>query len=645
MPGITGIVVQGAAAPATSLEHSVQQMQQRMAPATWHRLAHWSNQAAGVALASVALETTAQRFPRIALSREGDHALVLDGELYDAPRLARELKSQGHDVPASDPAAILLAGCQVEGSRFLRRVHGSFAAAWWDAAQRRLVLMTDRFGTRPVYYRVTQRQLRFGSGLAAVVAPDEPLRINPRGLAQFFTFGYYLRDDTSVEGVRVLPAAAWCTFDVRSGNWTSARYDSLAEWVADSAPGDKNEDSLLERLEAALVTAVERTTSDASNLGISLSGGLDARTILGLLDTRRTPVRAVCLGMPGSLDHRASRQLAQFAGCPLHLCVLDRRFLSAFADHLQAMVTLTDGQYLSQCIVVPTLSVYRTLGIHTLLRGHAGELLHLTKAYNYSLDPTALNIQSDEQLRDWLYRRLKAYMLQGVRRPLFRGELDGVIESLAAESLDADLQEFSGAGKPLERIGVLFLTQRLRRETPLSLLKFRSVVEPRLPYLDPDFIRLVLATPVTMRLDEHIQSWILKRRRPEFLRVVNSNTGAPLTAPAWWKTVAGLKMRVLAKLGVPGYQPYERLGLWLRRELAPLVQQILLDSRTLDRGIYDPDGLRRVVRAHLEQGHNHTFLLMALMIFELGLRRLEEGNGPGVQLPRWSTDAVAAGVA
>ena len=56
----------------------------------------------------------------------------------------------------------------------------------------------------------------------------------------------------------------------------------------------------------------------------------------------------------------------------------------------RAMVRLTDGHYLSQCIVMPTLPVYRDLGVQVLLRGHAGELMHMTKAYNFSLDRPTL---------------------------------------------------------------------------------------------------------------------------------------------------------------------------------------------------------------------------------------------------------------
>ena len=145
-----------------------------------------------------------------------------------------------------------------------------------------------------------------------------------------------------------------------------------------------------------------------------LSGGLDARTILGTLDHRRNNLATVCMGMAGSRDHEASTELARIVGCKHHNHILDTAFLGEFDRHLENMVRLTDGQYLSQCIVMPTLPLYRRLGIGILMRGHAGELLHMSKAYNYSLTADALGLQSEADLEEWLWTRLQAYMQEGV---------------------------------------------------------------------------------------------------------------------------------------------------------------------------------------------------------------------------------------
>jgi asparagine synthase (glutamine-hydrolysing) len=621
MPGICGIV--GRRAAVSDLARSLEAMQDGMIHEAWHVRRGEVGPEADHALGCVSLGY--EKRPKIYRDEASGSTIILDGELYEAHAAASRLGHVGVSVDAHDHARILLAGYQQHGSKFFRDLHGSFSAAIWNGKQKKLILVTDRFGTRPLYYEQASDEFRFASSIASLLAADQaPRQVNPRGLAQFFTFGHYLRADTSLQGVHLAPAAACFEFSTDAGRLTPKNYWSLQE-AQIQVPADKAE--LFARIDEAFTRAVHRCSADSPQLGISLSGGLDARAILGVMDTRETPLSAVCLGVRGSLDHRSSAELARLAHSPFHAHILDGAFLSRFGEHLQRMVRLTDGQYLSQCIVIPTLSVYRDLGIQSLLRGHAGELMHMRKAYSYSLDEQALDIRTDGHLRDWLLRHLQAYMLDGVTEPLFTTIYQEGLESLAVESFDEDLAEASHIDRPLDRIWHLFVHQRLRRETTLSMVKFRSVVEPRLPYLDNDLIPLLLSAPAELKLGEEIQTYILGRRRPDFLRVINANTGAPMGAPAWRQRWSSLQLKVLAKLGVPGYQPYERLGLWLRRELAPFVRDILLSPRTLERGVYRPEGIRAVVRQHLDQGRNHTFLLMALMIFELATRSLVDEKG------------------
>jgi hypothetical protein len=317
--------------------------------------------------------------------------------------------------------------------------------------------------------------------------------------------------------------------------------------------------------------------------------------------------------------------MAQQVGCPHHQVILGEDFLSNYEAHLRHMVRLTDGQYLCQCIVMPTLPVYRDLGIRVLLRGHAGELMHMQKAYNFSIDPSALTI-SNTGLMDWLWRRLQSYMLDGTNGRLFASAHRGEMEALARDSLSSCLKETAGTEPSVHRIWHMFLTQRLRRETALSLVEFDSVAETRLPYLDNELIDELFAAPPDLKLGDRIQAEILRRHRPEFLKVVNVNTGTVVGAGPMRRAISKFRMKVLAKLGVKGYQPYERLGLWLRRELRPLVERLLLSDRSLSRGVFDPLTVRTVVDDHLNCRRNHTYLVLALMIFEVSQREFVDGD-------------------
>jgi asparagine synthetase B (glutamine-hydrolysing) len=349
------------------------------------------------------------------------------------------------------------------------------------------------------------------------------------------------------------------------------------------------------------------------------------------MDHRRTAVKTVSIGMAGSLDHRSAAQMAVACGCEHTSIKLNDGFLNNFESHLERMVRLTDGQYLSQCIVMPTLPTYRELGIKVLLRGHAGELMHMHKAYNYSLDDEALNIRDEAGLEAWCFSRLHAYMLGGLRVPLFSKQSQ--IDELARDSLWDALQEHADDGPPINRMWRLFLSQRVRRETVLSLVKFGSLMRVRLPYLDNELVDLLLAAPPDLKLGDDIQSHILRRHRPDFLRILNSNTGAPLLCSRVRQRLATFKMKLLAKAGVAGYQPYERLGLWLRRELRPVVKRLLLSESCLERGLFNPNAVVSAVHEHLENRRNHTFLLMALMIFELGQRDVPLATGRGGYVP------------
>jgi asparagine synthase (glutamine-hydrolysing) len=622
MPGIAGFA--GSGGTNTLLAT----MLHRMKHHPWYTSDAWIDEDGQAALGRVGLGYD-NGVSQPATSGTGVKRVVLEGEIYDYATLRSELEASGRQFRSTSHAELLLHGWESQGIDFVQRLNGCFAAAIWDRASGTVTLLNDRFGMRPLYYSVSPGRIAFGSEIKALLADRDLSRaIDPRGLAQFFTFGQYLGNTTSFAAVSLLPAAGVLTFEVASDRLRIQKYHRLGEsWAT---PVASAEDSL-ERIDNALAKSVARCTNGTAKLGLSLSGGLDARTILGLIDPDQ-PVKTLCLGIEGSIDVRCAAELARLTGRTHRTHTLDSSFLGQFGRHMRDMVHLTDGQYLSQCIVMPTLPMYREMDIEVLVRGHAGELMHMTKAYNFSLDSSSLNL-TDSSLEGWLWQHLQSHMLDGVAGPLFTPEVSTNLAEVARQSLRECLAESAGAGPPVHRICHLFVSERIRRETGLSMSEFGSVVETRLPYLDREVIDSLMAASPNLKLGEDIQSYILRKRQPSFLNVVNANTGAKLGSSPLVKTLSKLRLKVLAKLGVKGYQPYERLGLWLRRELRPLVESLLLDRRCLERGVFNPETVRTTVENHFNGRHNHTFLLMGMMIFELGQRELVDAvdsfeNGP-----------------
>jgi asparagine synthase (glutamine-hydrolysing) len=617
MPGISGVVSASAPANLSGLSGA---MANRMKHYSWYQEQYFASESEGISLARVTLGFVNQG-AQPAFNEDRTWLAMMDGEVYDYDLHRKTLTEAGHQFAGASHAELLLHGFEHAGLKFFKDLQGSFNAVLWNTKNRKLHLIGDRLGMKPLYYVKRPGRFLFASEIKSLLVDQEVSRnIDVRGLAQFFTFGQLLGEDTLLEGVRLLPAAGCLTYEAGADKVSIERY-----WRLESHAGTNGLSSsqILDRLDEAFKNAVDRRVQGSEKLGISLSGGLDSRTILACVDPSRE-LTSVCLGMEGSMDHDCAAEMARLTNRPHHKYVLNTQFLAHFEDHLRHMVHLTDGHYLCQCIVMPTLPLYRNLGIEVLLRGHAGELMHMEKAYNFSLDHQAMQMKAPAELEAWLFKRLRTYMLESVEGELFAPHFQQNLDSLARESLQSCLNESKGMEPLLHRIWHAFITQRIRRETAMSMVEFASVVETRLPFLDNELVDLLLSAPPELKLSETIQTHILRRRMPAFLNVLNANTGTRLGASRLARTIGKTKLRVFAKLGIKGYQPYERLGLWLRQDLKPMVESLLLSDRCLDRGIFNAPTVKKVVNQHLENQRNHTFLLMAMMIFEVGRQEFSD---------------------
>ena len=144
-----------------------------------------------------------------AAMRDGELLAILDGELYGMESLREKLRIRGREIAANDYAAALLATYADGGAEATASLDGSFAATVLDTRDLTLTLISDTFGTRPLYYAQHKTRFTFASRIAALLSDDDVLRdLDWQGISQFFTFGHYFNDNTSLSHVKILPAGA-----------------------------------------------------------------------------------------------------------------------------------------------------------------------------------------------------------------------------------------------------------------------------------------------------------------------------------------------------------------------------------------------------------------------------------------------------
>jgi asparagine synthase (glutamine-hydrolysing) len=105
--------------------------------------------------------------------------------------------------------------------------------------------------------------------------------------------------------------------------------------------------------------------------------------------------------------------------------------------------------------------------------------------------------------------------------------------------------------------------------------------------------------------------------------------------PAEWKIRNGQQKYILRKLaekiGVPRevlHRPKQGFALplvhWIRHELKDLINTILLEARTLQRGYFQERGIRQLLEEHFSGRRNHSGRIWRLLVFELWHRNYLE---------------------
>ena len=211
--------------------------------------------------------------------------IVLNGEVFNYPELRSELEARGHTFSTQTDTEVVLHLYEDFGPDCLQRLNGQFAMAVWNARDRSLFLARDRFGICPLFYSLTDGALVFGSEIKAMAChPAIRLRLDPRSLAQVFTYWAPLPPRSAFHGISEIPPG--CYLIAREGRVRLEKYWEMSFATAAETPAEGAEvgaeRTFAEGFRELLVDAVRiRLRADVS-VGAYLSGGLDSSVIASI---------------------------------------------------------------------------------------------------------------------------------------------------------------------------------------------------------------------------------------------------------------------------------------------------------------------------------------------------------------------------
>jgi asparagine synthase (glutamine-hydrolysing) len=536
-------------------------------------------------------------------------AVTCNGEVYNFERLRAELQSRGHELRTASDTEVVAHLYEERGPACLGELQGMFAIALWDDRAKRLLLARDRLGVKPLYWAPVGDGVLYASEPGAILASRlVERRPDPRALLDYLTLQYVPAPRTGFAGIHKLGPGEMLVHE--RGETRIERYWELD---FDKAGGETDEEAL-ERLDELLAAATrERLVADVP-LGAFLSGGIDSSLVVSYMAEASIAVKTFSIDFPeaGFSEGRHAERVAQLYGTEHENHVLDPAMVPLIADAVRAA-----GEPFADSSAIPTLLLSRVTRerVTVALSGDGGDeafagydryiavddrrLLRLgaralAKSGAVSLLPEGGRLRRSADLASLAPRhRYAALMshftptdLASLCSPAF---LAAAGDPGAVWDETLLLSDLPGADRYLALDVATYLPGDLLLK--VDRMSMSTALEVRSPFLDYRVQELAAGMPARMKLRGGTTKWALKE--------LAGRRGLP----------ADLVDRRKQGFGVP-------IGPWLRRELRPWVEDLLLDPRSLGRGYFDPEKVRRLLQGHLDGSADNPYKVWNLAVLE-----------------------------
>lgn len=573
-------------------------------------------------------------------SSDDRYVLSYNGELYNTDPLRRRLEGSGTRFRGRSDTEVILESISEWGiDSALQSFDGMFALAIWDRRDRRLTLVRDRFGEKPMYFgRPTSdgATLLFGSELGALRRhPRFSATVSPGSVALFTRHGYIPAPYSVFEEVRKVRPGTQCVFDAAGtlvderGYWSAldaARSASANRVRSDSGVSGEH----LEEFDEVFSRVVRSRLVADVGVGAFLSGGVDSTLVAATMAESGAITKTFTIGSPDARydESRFARAVSDILGTRHTELIVDDNDARAvvpllasmygepFADSSQIPTFLVSRLARSEVTVALTgdggdelfggyhrysfLQRFDTLDRYTPrgLRMTVGAGISRLGRSGLALDPPSLvrrivpgNVADKltklgslvrQESSEVAYKELVSLWSDPARA------VPGVAEPATVVSLPPD----GLPSLPAERAMLLDTISYLPDDILVKVDRASMAVslETRAPFLSPELFDLAWRLPISARIDGFQRKILLRdslrRRFPDTL-VDRPKKG----------------------FGVP-------VGTWLRGGLRDWAGDLLSETNRQRAGLFTGPDVDRLWKAHCAGEGDHTYKLWNVLMFE-----------------------------
>jgi asparagine synthase (glutamine-hydrolysing) len=575
-------------------------------------------------------------------SADGRIVVVYNGEIYNFKALRNQLEQRGYLFHSQTDTEVIINAYLEWGIKCVEQFIGMFAIGIYDKPARKLVLIRDRLGIKPVYYYCTHGELIFASELKSLMAFNcFPKTINSDALALFLHYQYVPAPQTIYNDTYKLLPGHYMVFDGR--HLHQKPYWSPPERLdCDGCNDVGDEVKYIDELDELLTNAVsDRLISDVP-IGALLSGGIDSSLVVALMQKANpSPVRTFSIGFSEDKYNEApwARKIAAHLGT-------DHTELYVSPVHaLDVIAKLPDiyDEPFADSSSIPTYLVSKLTRSHVTvaLSGDGGDE-QFAGYVRYWMTRTIEKwfARIPERTKSvisgilgglpvsWIesfYLPLRDYLPQRLRVENFQEKWQNIVMQLAQEQLSelyrmtisiwpsSDLAELIGQSVPESMYESIFndtsgwptisRLMRVDQSTYLSNCMLTKVdrasmaasLEVRVPLLDHRVVEYSYNIPETLKYRDGCGKYVLKKVLARYVP-------------------RSLFERPKMGFGVP-------IDQWFRNELKELLLDYLSPAMLKKEGRFNSNLIEKKINEHLDGTCNHHYRLWAILMWEMWRER------------------------
>lgn len=156
-------------------------------------------------------------------------------------------------------------------------IDGIYSIVIYDRIKDKLFLITDRNGLGHLYYIKYEGELYWASELRAFLTGDFKITLKKSSIEAYLELGYLINNSTWFNEINLIPPASCLEWDFKTSTLSITQYWNYHKLNSGNPPRKVN--VISDDLTDLLRQAVKKRVNNNERIGITLSGGLDSRTI------------------------------------------------------------------------------------------------------------------------------------------------------------------------------------------------------------------------------------------------------------------------------------------------------------------------------------------------------------------------------